>query len=353
MTSAPVISVLLPAWNAAAFLGQAVQSILRQTFANFELLILDDGSTDITWTAALGYTDPRVRVLRNERNLGLTATLNRGLREACGEFIARQDADDTSHPNRFAEQIAFLRAHPRVVLLGTGGEQVSETGRSLGRLRVPGDPLAIRWAMPWDNPFLHTSVMFRREVVLKQFGGYDGAYRISQDYALWQRIAEVHPTANLPESLVTLQVHGASLMRSRGGELDAETARIRAAALQALAPGRKWSPREQALMAGFRSKIAPEHLPEFWRLWQEICELFAGKHPAAAGSREVCAVQAAGIARVGYNLLPEARWAAIQVIARAVRLSPGVAWELPWPRIAALVLLGPFARRLHGWLGGA
>lgn len=343
----PVITVLLPAFNAAPFLGAAIESVLAQTCVDFELLVIDDGSTDSTRVVAAGFRDPRLRVLANERNLGLTATLNRGLREARGEFIARQDADDVSQPDRFARQLEFLRANPQVMLLGTSARQVDDAGRAQGTLDMPRSPLAVRWAMLFDNPFLHSAVMFRRAPVVAEFGGYDESFSISQDYELWSRIARRHPVANLPERLVTLRAHAGSLMRSRRAELDAETRRIQSAALAAEFPALAFSDREMEMLGQFRWKLEPSELPEFWRLFDRLLAAFHAAHDSAGEDSDLRASLAGQIGRVAYNLLPKHRLAALRTLSRAVRTSPEAAWRLPWARIAALAVLGDSARLFY------
>ncbi len=344
--NAPAISVLLPAYNAAAFIRPAVESVLTQTCGDFELLAIDDGSTDSTRAILAEYRDPRLRLLVNERNIGLTATLNRGLREARGELIVRQDADDVSQPERFAKQLAFLREHPDVMLLGTAARQFDAAGRSLGALDMPCSPLAVRWAMLFDNPFLHTAVMFRRAVV-GEFTGYDESFSISQDYELWSRISRKYPTANLSERLLTLRAHGDSLMRSRREELDAETRRIQSASVAAKFSELSFSEREMELLGQFRWKLEPSALAEFWALFDRMLTAFHAAHPAAredGNLRETIAVQ---IGRVGYNLLPEHRGAALRVLWRAFCASPQAAISLPWARIAALVIAGNSARAFY------
>lgn len=345
--STPAISVLLPAYNAAEFVAAAIESILAQTRGDFELLVLDDGSTDATPQIVAGFRDPRLRVLKNERNLGLTATLNRGLREARGEFIARQDADDRAHPERFAKQLAAFRERPELLLLGTAAEQVDAHGRSLGALDMPLTPLAMRWAMLFDNPLLHTAVMFRREPVLAEFGGYDESFAISQDYELWSRIARKDAAANLPDRLLTLRAHVGSLMRSRREQTDAETRRIQSAALAAEFPGLALSERERLLIEQFRWQVESAGVDEFWAVFEKLLAAFLAQHPGARRDSDFRATLCAQAARVGYNLLTTDRIAGLSALMRAIRVSPSAAVHLPWPRIAALALLGDRARALH------
>src|SRR5207237_7493623 len=133
MLQAPRVSVLLPVWNGEAFLEQAMESILRQTLSSFELIVIDDGSTDRTAAIADEFAsrDDRVRVLRRPHE-GLSATLNAGIAAARGEYVARMDADDISVPDRLQKQVAYLDAHPGSVALGTWIEVLAEETRHIG-----------------------------------------------------------------------------------------------------------------------------------------------------------------------------------------------------------------------------
>jgi glycosyltransferase involved in cell wall biosynthesis len=211
----PAVSVLLPVYNGARFLRPALESILGQSFTDFELLVLDDGSTDDSVRIAEGYRDPRIRILSAASNQGLPRALNRGLAAASGEFVARQDADDLSHPDRFARQLEFLRANPTVALVGAQAEVIDETGAAAGRrLAYPCDDAAIRRRLLLRNPFAHTTVMFRRTAVLA-VGGYDESFRYCQDFALWNRLATRHRVANLHEVLAGYRIHSHDRMSDR------------------------------------------------------------------------------------------------------------------------------------------
>lgn len=232
MNAAPRISVLLPVYNGAAFLRTAIDSILGQTCADFELLILDDGSTDDSREIAASYADPRIRRVDNGQNLGLIATLNRGLELARGEFIARMDADDISLPRRLARQVAFLEGHPKVGLCGTWFERFSRRGSLTVRMPEQHGPL--RLFLLFDNPFLHSSIMLRRSLVERHGLRYDPAYPHSEDYELWARCAELTQLANLPDVLVRYRDHPANISHRFGREQDAANGAVRARLLRSL-----------------------------------------------------------------------------------------------------------------------
>lgn len=200
----PLISVVMGVYNPSTQekLEKAVNSILRQTFRNFEFIICDDGSNIITkkWLQQIAKIDWRIRILENDKNVGLAATLNRCISEAKGVFIARQDADDYSHPERFEKQLAFLCRHNRCAFVGSNIHYFSEMG-IWGQFRYPQYPQKVDFL--WVSPFCHGSILFRKEVLEKV-----GLYRISketlrcEDYDLFMRIyLEGYYAANLQENL--------------------------------------------------------------------------------------------------------------------------------------------------------
>jgi glycosyl transferase family 2 len=215
----PLVTVLMAVHNGGAFLRESIDSILSQTFADFEFLIVDDGSTDRSQEVVLSYTDPRIRLLVNDRNRGLSASLNRGLREARGTYVARQDADDISEATRLEREVAHLEKHRDVALLGTCYTKIDEAGKFLGHRRLPLDYVQIRWSLLFYCAFAHTSVMFRRRLVMERVGTYDESYAYAQDYDLWWRIAEVLPVENLLNRLVTVRISQSSMTATYGGRL--------------------------------------------------------------------------------------------------------------------------------------
>ena len=156
----------MPVYNAGPYVAKAITSILNQTLKNFELIIIDDGSTDNSTAVLRAFTDRRMVFLDNKTNKKLTATLNRGIAHAQGEFIARMDADDIAAPSRFERQAAFLDANPQVGILGSACIQIDACGNTLGVKHKPTSDLEIRWKSLTENPFIHPSVLMRREVLV-------------------------------------------------------------------------------------------------------------------------------------------------------------------------------------------
>ena len=214
--NAPRVSVLMAVHNGEAHLRESIDSILQQSFTDFEFLIIDDASSDHSRDVILSYQDRRIRLVSNQTKLGLTCSLNRGLRLAVGDLIARQDADDVSERHRLARQREFLDANPRAALVGTWYKKIDDCNSDLGTRQLPCDWLEIRWALLFLCPFIHSSVMLRKNPVLKKIGAYDESFIYAQDYDLWSRIASRLPVANLPEYLVRYRVSPQSMTSTYG-----------------------------------------------------------------------------------------------------------------------------------------
>ena len=212
----PKVTVLMAVYNGESYLQEAINSILAQTFHDFEFLIINDGSTDRSRQLILSYDDPRIRLIDNPRNLGLTRSLNHGLELAKGQFVARQDADDISEPKRLAEQVAFLETHTEVALLGTWYKKIDSQGTLIRNRRLPCDYTDIRWSLLFFCPFVHSSVMLRKAVVLERVGFYNEALVYAQDYELWARVARCMPVANLDQYLVSYRITATSMTATYG-----------------------------------------------------------------------------------------------------------------------------------------
>jgi glycosyltransferase involved in cell wall biosynthesis len=201
----PKISVLMPAYNAEKYITEAIDSILAQTFADFEFIIINDGSTDRTAEIVRSYKDPRIVFVDNEKNQGLITVLNQGMDMARGEYIARMDADDISLPERFAKQIAFMDAHPDVGLLGT---QLQIFGYRHWKSSYP-EKIGIL-DIHKINHINHPTVMLRKSVFDKYNLRYNHDYIACEDYELWSRVVRYTKVANLPDVLLKYRLHDAN-----------------------------------------------------------------------------------------------------------------------------------------------
>src|SRR3954454_13069366 len=206
-------------YNAGGFLRDAVESVLGQTFNDFEFIIIDDGSTDGSPDQLRAYAsrDPRIRLTVRE-NKGLTLTLNEALSQARGEFVGRMDCDDVALPNRFAAQVAYFRSDPSIVCAGGHFELIDEKGRLLTRLRPPSDDESIqKLLLAGHTAICHPAAMMRRDAVTR-VGGYDPYFRTTQDLDLWLRLGEVGRLGNVPEVVLKFRQHGGSVSETKREE---------------------------------------------------------------------------------------------------------------------------------------
>jgi glycosyltransferase involved in cell wall biosynthesis len=218
--------------DAERYLREAIDSILAQSFSDFEFLILDDASSDSSRTIVRDYDDPRIRLIENERNLGLTRSLNRGIEMARGIYIARMDADDRSKPERLAKQVAFLDAHSECVAVATWSTKIDRDSADVGIARTPIDGNEIRRRLRRRNCITHGTVMMRKDALLL-VGRYDEAMERAQDYDLWLRLSEDRCICTIPELLYSWREHGESISvqhleeQDRFAELARHNARVR------------------------------------------------------------------------------------------------------------------------------
>ena len=215
-TTTHTLSVILPSYNAHAGIHKALSSIREQSFSNFEIIIIDDGSDDGTIEYIRGVSDKRIRLIVRENESGITSALNRGIQESNGKYIARHDADDWSVPNRFEKQVEYLEANQEIALLGTGAYLVDADDRKISQRRVDTNPSLSD--LIHHNEYVHGSVMMRKEA-LESVGGYDEWFPTTEDYDLWLRLANEYEVRNIDEPLYYFRQHDDSLYGSNLEEL--------------------------------------------------------------------------------------------------------------------------------------
>lgn len=206
----PIVSIILPSFNGARFLKEAVDSIVQQTFQDWELILVDDGSTDHTPDIMKGYQDPRIRYLKNEGNKGLVYSLNRAIEASAGRYIARMDADDISQPERLEKQVIFLELHPEIAVYDTRQQFIDDTGTPTGFFNsdITGSE-NIRRKMPWFNCMGHPSVMMRAEIAKT----YRYRKVVYEDYDLWLRMLnDGLKLERTPEPLLLYRLHSGSII---------------------------------------------------------------------------------------------------------------------------------------------
>lgn len=203
------LSVIMPVYNGAKYLKEAIESILSQSYTNFEFIIINDGSTDDSEAIILSYDDSRIVYIKNPENYKLIQTLNIGFTLAKGRYIARMDADDISHPDRLKKQVQFLDENQEYGLIGTGVNLLHGTNKS--QLLYHTDHASLKFALAFYCPFIHPSVMIRSSVLLNIDCVFDANYVHAEDYELWTRLAFKTKMANLPEYLLDYRLHASQI----------------------------------------------------------------------------------------------------------------------------------------------
>lgn len=220
-----LISVILPVHNGAAYLHEAIVSLLGQTLADFEVIVIDDCSVDDSPAIVESFRDHRIRLIKSTERLRICKALNLGIKKSNGHFLARMDADDVCHPRRLEKQVRFLKRHPEIGFCGSwvrrfGTNQLPQTyHRPVGGARVKAFAV-------FDNPMVHSSVMIRRDVFNQLEAGYRDDFANAEDYDLWTRLFEITGGDNIPEILLDYRVHGQSVTIQKSTAMDSTACRI-------------------------------------------------------------------------------------------------------------------------------
>jgi len=348
----PKVTVLMSVYNGERFLSAALESILHQTWTDFEFLIINDGSTDGSREIILSYDDPRIRLVDNPTNIGLTKSLNRGLELARGALIARQDADDLSHPARLEKQVNFMDHHPEVALLGARHSLIDDRGCTVHNpltLRAT-TPAGITWQFMLYNPVVHSAAIFRKEVVWTRLGGYDESLTRRQDFELWSRIAVAYGVANLPEILVKFRVHPGSVSANYTREDIQKIEHVFIDNLRRYLDYPQVPPAwVEYLTWMLRGKPSyPIEMPAnlltvITAIWQRFLEI----NPPALEDRQLHSLLACDLVRAALILAPRQRWASLKAFSWAFREDRGIAFYIAAKYLSLLLLGEPLARSVY------
>lgn len=209
--SSPLVSVLMSVYNGEAYLSEAIESILNQSMADFEFIIINDGSTDKSTEILKKYASKDRRIILVEQsNIGLTKSLNKALHLAKGKYIARQDSDDVSLPDRLKMQIDYLEKNSNYVMIGSKGILIDELGKKLKDIEVLTDYHTINEYLLTNNQFIHGSIAARRDTIV-EIGGYRNKFKYAQDYDLWLRMSEEYFITNIQNPLYKLRRTSSSI----------------------------------------------------------------------------------------------------------------------------------------------
>lgn len=272
----PNVTVLMPVHDAASFLGEALDSVFAQTYRDFEIVLVDDASTDGIDGVLGGYADPRLRILRRAEQGGIAAALNDGLGAARGRYLAQMNADDIALPDRFARQIDFLEHHPRIGIVGGNQQPIGLDGRPQGPAStLPTLPGHVRWMLHVHNCVNHPTVVARRDV-METVGGYPREV-VGEDYLLWVRATEVTRVANIADVVLRYRVHPGSTSSLLAEEMHARALEIAEDALMNLLGERPTREALVVLRDPPRAERAPvedvrEAVTLLWRFTRAVLE---------------------------------------------------------------------------------
>jgi glycosyltransferase involved in cell wall biosynthesis len=204
----PTVSVIMSVYNQETTIAAAIESVIAQTYTDWEFIIIDDCSADRSLEIVRRYArqHDRIRVLKNEHNMGLAASLNKGIKAAQGKYVARMDGDDFSYKERLEKQVAFMKDNPVVDVLGSGAELIAENGETIAYTNLSETHCELVANIYKICPFFHSSVIIRQEL-LKRFDGYNERLRRGQDFDLWSRMCRKATFHNLQEPLIRYQTN--------------------------------------------------------------------------------------------------------------------------------------------------
>jgi glycosyltransferase involved in cell wall biosynthesis len=217
--NAPRVSVLMTIYNAVPYLSRSLDSLLRQSFGDWELIAVENGSRDDSAAVLASYDDQRIRAFFLPANIGRTPALRCAFRQARGEYIAVLDADDVAQPERLRRQVEHLDGHPEVVLLGTWADYIDADNRVIGAWTPPTEAAALLTSMASENPIVHSSAMYRAAIA-REVGGYPEDRPYSQDHGLWLKLLALGGPAMLTEHLTQFRILPSSMTRSRKQQVE-------------------------------------------------------------------------------------------------------------------------------------
>ncbi|MCS3700199.1 glycosyltransferase involved in cell wall biosynthesis [Salinibacter ruber] len=344
-SSDPLVSVVMSVYNGQPYLKRAVQSILNQTFEDFEFVIINDGSEDNSKEDLERFTkeDERIRLVQQE-NRGLITSLNRGLDMARGKYIARMDADDISHPERLEKQVDFLDANPKVGIVGTWIEWIRSDGEPTALWRPPTDPDLIAWQLLFNTCVDHPTIVARKSL-LEELGGYARWPTHAEDYELWTRAVRETQLANLPDTLLKHRHHEDSITTKKRKEQIQMVCRSAANLHQALLEGSSDKKIAHWLVwmetKGIDRAIEETGLRDFSRVQRYLRRLYTAYTRSLCSSRVNTSVRRSALARLD-AIASVNGGSAVKKTAQKIknRLMPPRFQVLPWVLVSVKEKIG-------------
>ncbi len=335
--------MLLAVRDGEQYVASAISSLLRQTLSDLEVIVVDDGSQDGTPAILRRIRDPRLRVHRHDRPLGLAASLNEALERSSGRYVARLDADDVALPHRLERQLAWFRSRPGAAVVGSGVAELLPGGR-IGRLhQMPGTPALARWHALFSSPFFHPTVVVDRAVLDRHGLRYDPGFQESEDYDLFARLLSVADGGNVREPLVLYRRHPDQASERRRELQRACQRRVALRQIASLHPGLGERRGELAFRLGAGLPLGASEVEEAVAALVALLDAFRARYPGAEGA-SVEEAAARAIARAA------ARARRPELLAVSLRLAPQLAIRGPGRRAARLASERATRPRLQAWL---
>lgn len=338
------VTVLMPVYNAAAYLPESMESILGQTFRDFEFLIIDDGSVDESAQIARSYGDARVRLVSTP-NRGVAETLRLGVELAAGAYIARMDADDTALPERLSRQVEVLERFPEVAVVHSKVDYVDGQGRVIhAGMGDPTSDLQTRWNLVWHNVPFHSTTMIRASVLRRNGLNYRTDMDLAEDFDLWNRIALLGRFHFIPEVLLRYRIHGGAVTKGEKSryQLAVQGRVVRENFRRYGIDLPEGLETELVVLAGStRDDPARRRYPGLERVLPEIEQRLAGSFERTHGLEhsDISAIRAAQLVKWARVTLSTSRVLVMRLLIRAWRLYPGILWgRRPWVIVAAAMM---------------
>ncbi len=344
----PKVSVVMPVYNGELYLREAIDSILNQTFSDFELIAIDDRSTDRSVEIIKSYTDSRIKLVANPVNRGVRFIANQGNQLARSEYIARMDCDDICLPHRLAKQVEYLDRHPDIAVIGGQCIYIDTNGKvidSQNIFRCPIESSSMKWTASYECPFVNPSVMYRKQILWGKLGGYDEMATFAEDYEIWLRLLENNYQGyNLTEVLLKYRVNPTSMMNSANAEtkINAVTP-MRRKYLDALIPGYA---REKEILNNFMNTRAPNLAAAANTAMDTLRDRYISIYLDGKITKDLAMNMARERAYLGYCLFSVDRWQANRLILGAIWQYPQIVRELPMLKIIYLMLFGSLGRNI-------
>lgn len=344
---APEVTVLMPVFNAGEYLHEAIESILQQTFTDFELIVVNDASTDGSDRIVDSYRDPRIIRITNERNLGASESRNRGIRIAKGTYITPMDADDVSDRRRLESQISFLKGNPDIALVATWGTVIAQNGDLIKQVKIPQNPFLLRWRLLLNNQLIHSSVMVPSRI-LRNLGGYNKSFESAEDYELCSRIILDNPIAVIPDFLVKWRCHAKSLGSRDSRKQDIAANTIAAKNVQSLVD-RRFSMAEIERLRDIMSlRPIPEGCdhPAYGDLLYDLLLAAVERwEPDIEGLTAIAKDCSRSLIRIASLSAESSRFASLPALKKAIDLDKTLFFHLPVWKTIAKIIFGPHLSR--------